>query len=286
MRDLKIEMRHTQRKEDSLYRYLNELSTSPPLKPEEEVLLAKQIREGDERALDRLIRANLKFVVSVAKKYAHIGLPLNDLINEGNIGLIKAARSYDETKGFKFISYAVWYIRAAIFTAFGEQLRMIRIPMNQIKAIAELKSKEDILMQNLHREPTLEEIAELANIKLETLILSNRYDKPVSSIDACINEEYQAALWSITKDENAKDPEQDINIENLKLEINRLLSTLPRKEREVVKATYGLGEEYPLDFEQIGPKYGKTPTWARQLNRQAISRLQKAARPDLVEYLC
>jgi len=285
MRDLKIEQRPTNRNEDSLYRYLNELGNHPPLSVEEEVKLAKRIHEGDEEALNRLVKANLKFVVSIAKSYLRIGVALGDLINEGNIGLIRAARTFDETKGFKFISYAVWYIRAAILASIGEHVRTIRLPMNQIKNIMEVKSHEEKLIQELQREPTYEEIARSLDLKSERVAHYYQSEYYVLSLDSPgLNEEGEAMV-NYLQDPNAHHPEDQLQQPMLKAEINMLIKRLPKKEQEILKDVYGLEREYAVDFEQLGPKWGKTPTWARQMNRKAITRLQRLARPELLDYI-
>lgn len=285
MRDLKIAPRPTNRNEDSLYRYLNDLGDTKPLKVEEEVMLAKKIKEGDEQALNKLIRANLKFVVSIAKGYMRPGIGLGDLINEGNIGLIRAAKTFDETKGFKFISYAVWYIRAAILAALGEHIRTIRLPMSQIKTIMDAKGKQEILAQKLEREPTIEEVAELLSMPADNLKAGFLADRSIMSLDNPLCTDVDTSLGNITPDENIPKPDQDLNKIMMKAEVRRLLQCLPAKQRMIVKQVYGLDQEYAVDFEQLGPNFGKTPTWARQINRKAICTLKTFAKPDLVEYL-
>ncbi|HID95950.1 MAG TPA: sigma-70 family RNA polymerase sigma factor [Candidatus Latescibacteria bacterium] len=266
-------------KEDrSLEQYLQEIGRIELLKPEEEIELARRIRVGDEKALEKLVRANLRFVVSVAKQYQNQGLSLSDLISEGNLGLIKAARRFDETKGYKFISYAVWWIRQAILQALAEQSRIVRLPLNRVGALHKIGKVSSELEQEFGREPSPDEIADeldmSANEVMDTLRISSRH----LSLDAPFNEDEDNRLLDVMSDDLQPSPDEDLMQDALKDDIEKALGTLNAREAEVITLYFGLNGKQPLTLEEIGERFGLTRERVRQIKEKAIRRLRHASR--------
>ena len=262
----------------SLDLYLREIGETSLLTADEEVDLAKIIRSGDHDALERLTKANLRFVVSVAKQYQNQGLSLADLINEGNIGLIKAAKRFDETRGFKFISYAVWWIRQAILQALAEQSRIVRLPLNRVGTLHKIGKISSSLEQDLGREPSPDEIAkELALTEVEvsdTLKISNSH----LSLDAPFSDSEDYSLLDVLEDELQPSPDECLLDESLRIEIEKALDTLTPREAEVINLYFGLNHEKPLTLEEIGARFSLTRERVRQIKEKAIRRLRHASR--------
>ena len=262
----------------SLDLYLKEIGETPLINAEEEVELAKKIHKGNQGALDKLTRANLRFVVSVAKQYQNQGLSLADLINEGNIGLIKAAKRFDETRGFKFISYAVWWIRQAILQSLAEQSRIVRLPLNRVGTLHKIGKISSFLEQKFGREPSPDEIArklELTEIEVsDTLKISNSH----LSLDAPFSVSEDNSLMDVLKDEFQPPPDEELLDESLKLEIERALDSLTPREAEVINLYFGLSHEKALTLEEIGARFGLTRERVRQIKEKAIRRLRHASR--------
>src|SRR5690349_15897662 len=278
MRQLKISKQITNRESQSLDKYLQEIGKVDLLTPDEEVELAKRIKEGDQIALEKLTKANLRFVVSVAKQYQNQGLSLGDLINEGNLGLIKAAKRFDETRGFKFISYAVWWIRQSILQALAEQSRIVRLPLNRVGALNKIGKAFSQLEQAFEREPSADELAEQLDMSLyevsDTLKISGRH----LSIDAPFVHGEDSKLVDIMPNTNQPLPDHNLINESLKIEIQRALNTLSPRERDVLKLYYGLDQENPLTLEEIGEKFKLTRERVRQIKEKAIRRLKHASK--------
>jgi RNA polymerase primary sigma factor len=262
----------------SLDLYLREIGETPLIPPEEEVRLAKKIRQGDKNALESLTKANLRFVVSVAKQYQNQGLSLADLINEGNIGLIKAAKRFDETRGFKFISYAVWWIRQAILQALAEQSRIVRLPLNRVGTLHKIGKVSSSLEQDLGREPSPDEIArelDLSEMEVsDTLKISNSH----LSLDAPFSVSEDNSLIDILEDEFQPAPDEELLSQSLKLEIEKALDTLTPREAEVISLYFGLNHEKALTLEEIGARFSLTRERVRQIKEKAIRRLRHASR--------
>ena len=262
----------------SLDLYLREIGETPLIPPEEEVRLAKKIRQGDKNALESLTKANLRFVVSVAKQYQNQGLSLADLINEGNIGLIKAAKRFDETRGFKFISYAVWWIRQAILQALAEQSRIVRLPLNRVGTLHKIGKVSSSLEQDLGREPSPDEIArelDLSEMEVsDTLKISNSH----LSLDAPFSVSEDNSLIDILEDEFQPAPDEELLSQSLKLEIEKALDTLTPREAEVISLYFGLNHEKALTLEEIGARFWLTRERVRQIKEKAIRRLRHASR--------
>lgn len=276
MRQLKISASITSRETESLEKYLNEISKLPLVTPEEEAELAKQIRQGDEIALEKLTKANLRFVVSVSKQYQGQGLTLSDLINEGNVGLIKAAQRFDETKGFKFISYAVWWIRQSIMLAIVEQSRLVRLPLNKVGSYTKLNRMAHKLEQEFEREPTMEELAEVMNLKesdIKDITLgSGRHismDAPIS------NDGEESTMLDMLEGDGKETPDKGLTLDSLKGEIMRVLSVLTDRESEIVEAYYGLNGFQAMNLEEIAERFDLTRERVRQIKERAIRRLRK-----------
>ncbi len=275
MRQLRISKQITQRDDGSLDKYLSDISKLEMITHHEEVELAKRIRQGDKVALDRLIRANLRFVVSVAKQYQNQGLPLQDLITEGNIGLIKAAERFDETRGFKFISYAVWWIRQSILQALAEQARIVRLPLNRIANIAKVNRIISQLEQSEERDLTPNEIASEAGLTIEEVNSSLMYRAKYSSLDAPVSSgDDTVSLLDLLKDDTSDVPEKTLLYESLKKDIQRVVATLPEREGEVLKYAFGLDGKYPLSLEEIGVKMNLTKERVRQIKDKALQKLK------------
>ena len=277
MRQLKISESITNRENASLNQYLSDIAKIPMVTPQEEVTLTQKIREGDQAALERLTTANLRFVVSVAKQYQSSGLTLGDLINEGNVGLVKAAKRFDETKGFKFISYAVWWIRQSILSAINEQSRMIRLPLNKVGDISKIAKAASKLEQQFERQPTPEEIAEDLELSAEkisdTLGHSGRhisYDSPFSS------EEENTLLDVLHSPEPATD--KGLMTESLSVEVSNCMRVLGEKEKDILSLFFGLGTQQAQSLEEIGDKYNLTRERVRQIKDKALSRLRENSR--------
>jgi RNA polymerase primary sigma factor len=262
----------------SLDLYLREIGETPLIKAAEEVELAKKIKNGDQSALEKLTKANLRFVVSVAKQYQNQGLSLADLINEGNIGLIKAAKRFDETRGFKFISYAVWWIRQAILQALAEQSRIVRLPLNRVGTLHKIGKISSSLEQEFGREPSPAEIAkelELSTLEVsDTLKISNTH----LSLDAPFSTSEDNSLMDVLEDELQPAPDEALLDESLRLEIARALRTLSGREAQVISLYFGLTQEKPLTLEEIGARFGLTRERVRQIKEKAIRRLRHASR--------
>jgi RNA polymerase primary sigma factor len=266
------------RASQSLDKYLQEIGEVPLLTPQEEIELARRIKEADESALERLTKANLRFVVSVAKQYQNQGLSLGDLINEGNLGLIKAAKRFDETRGFKFISYAVWWIRQSILQALAEQSRVVRLPLNRVGALNKIGKTYSALEQEYEREPSASEIAEQLDMTdfevADTLKISGRH----LSMDAPFSNSEDNRLLDVIQNEHLPPPDDDLLDESLRVEIDRALATLTKREAEVVRLYFGLGQEHPLTLEEIGERFNLTRERVRQIKEKAIRRLRHTSR--------
>jgi RNA polymerase primary sigma factor len=270
------------RQQRMLDQYLQEIGQIPLLKPEEEVDLARRIKQGDQDALHKLTRANLRFVVSVAKKYQGQGLSLADLINEGNYGLIKAAQRFDETRGFKFISYAVWWIRQAILQALAEQSRVVRLPLNRIGTISKIRKTSARLAQEHERAPNIEELAKELDIDVEKVREAMQHTGRHLSMDAPFNEDDDNSLLDVLPDEEDISPDETLLDESLKIDIERALSLLHPREAEITRLYFGIGREHPLTLEEIGQRFGLTRERVRQIKEKALRKLrQKHRREEL-----
>jgi len=266
----------------SLSLYLHEISNFQPLKPEEEIELAPKIRQGDRRALNKLCKANLRFVVSVAKDYQGQGLPLPDLINAGNLGLIKAAERFDETRGFKFISYAVWWIRQSILQSLAEQSRMVRIPINRVSTISKIRQAADKFQSEKQRTPNDEEIAKTTGVKVKEVSEAFRISRPTYSLDAPFREGETNSLIDTIEDDKQNTPDAFLLDESLKEQINSVLDTLTDRERDVIKMYFGIDREYALTLNEIGDKLNLTRERIRQIKEKAIKRLAHKSRSELL----
>jgi RNA polymerase primary sigma factor len=279
----KISKRVNIRANQSLEKYLQEIGKMELLDPEEEIKLARKIRQGDREALEKLTKANLRFVVSVAKQYQNQGLLLGDLINEGNLGLIKAAKRFDETRGFKFISYAVWWIRQSILQALAEQSRVVRLPLNRVGALNKIGKAYSNLEQEFEREPSPEEIAEQLEMSpfevTDTMKMSGRH----LSMDAPFNQGEDNRLLDVIHDEGQPAPDYTLMEESLKIEIERALDTLTLREAEVVRLYFGLNREHPLTLEEIGELFSLTRERVRQIKEKAIRRLRHTSRSKVLK---
>ncbi|MEZ5104153.1 MAG: RNA polymerase sigma factor RpoD/SigA [Draconibacterium sp.] len=283
MRQLKITKQVTNRDTLSLDKYLHEIGKVELLSAEKEVELAKSIRKGDRKALDTLIKANLRFVVSVSKQYQNQGLSLPDLINEGNLGLIKAAERFDETRGFKFISYAVWWIRQSILQALAEQARIVRLPLNKIGSINKINKAFNKLEQEFQREPTVEEIAQLMESKPEIIEDSLNFSNVHVSMDAPLRDEEANNLYDVMLNEDSPDPDESLMNGSLKQEIERSLSTLGEREAEILRYYFGLNNYHPHTLEEIGDEFGLTRERVRQIKEKAIKKLKNQYRNRLLK---
>jgi RNA polymerase primary sigma factor len=283
MRQLKITKSITNRESQSLEKYLQEIGKVELLSPEEEVKLALRIRQGDQLALEKLTKSNLRFVVSVAKQYQNQGLTLPDLINEGNVGLIKAAQRFDETRGFKFISYAVWWIRQSILQALAEQSRIVRLPLNKVGLTNRISKAYSQLEQEYEREPTPEELAALLEIDTEEVAATMSMSSRHVSMDQPLNDGEEGTLMDLMSNPNAESSDRDLMMKvSLSTEIDRSLSTLTERQKEVVRYFFGLGVDHPLSLEDIGEKFNLTRERVRQIKDKAISRLRSASRCKLL----
>ena len=281
MKQLKITKSITNRDSASLDKYLQEIGKYELISVDEEVELARRIKQGDKEAIEKLTRANLRFVVSVAKQYQNQGLSLSDLINEGNLGLIKAAEKFDETRGFKFISYAVWWIRQSIMQAINEQSRIVRLPLNQVSNITKYKKVIADFEQKFHRKPTDEELAEildLTNEKIKNTLISTGHQV---SFDAPFADGEDNTLLDVMENKNSPKADENLMRESLKIEIERALATLSPREREIIRYSFGLGVEQ-LSLEEIGEMYNLTRERVRQIREKAIKKLRNTSRSKIL----
>lgn len=285
MRQLKIVKQVTNRETASLDKYLQEIGRVELITAEEEVELARRIREGDKRALERLTKANLRFVVSVSKQYQNQGLSLPDLINEGNLGLIKAAERFDETRGFKFISYAVWWIRQSILQALAEQARIVRLPLNKIGTINKINRAYSELEQLYERPPSADELAEYLECSPEEVRQSLANTGRHVSMDAPLidGDESSSSMYDVLPNDSLPGPEIDLNKESLRKDIERSLATLTGREGDVVRLYYGLNGKHPLTLEEIGDMFDLTRERVRQIKEKAIRRLKHTSRSRMLK---
>ncbi|MFH0896352.1 MAG: sigma-70 family RNA polymerase sigma factor [Bacteroidota bacterium] len=283
MRQLKITKQVTNRETASLDKYLQEIGKVDLITAEEEVALAQRIRQGDQSALEKLTKANLRFVVSVSKQYQNQGLSLPDLINEGNLGLIKAAQRFDETRGFKFISYAVWWIRQSILQALAEQSRIVRLPLNKIGSINKINKAFSQLEQSYEREPSADEIAELLDLPENEVKESLRHSGRHVSMDAPLVQGEESNMYDVLRNDDTHTPETELIKESLRREIERAISTLTAREADVIRLYFGLNGEHPLTLEEIGEKFDLTRERVRQIKEKAIRRLKHTSRSKILK---
>lgn len=288
MRQLKITQSITNRREShTLEKYFTEVSNVSMITPDEEVNLAQRIREGDQLALEKLVKSNLRFVVSVAKQYQNRSLPLNDLINEGNLGLIKAAKKFDETKGFKFISYAVWWIRQSIMQALAEQSRIVRLPMNKSGAINQIRRAYAELEQKYEREPTEEELADILDMKPNEIRNTLGAEVKQTSMDAPFGEEESGSLLDVLENQTTGPTDgQLVFNDSLKVETLRALSTLTAREREVIMMSFGIALDNPFTLEEIGDAMGLTRERVRQIREKALQKLREPSKNRRLKEFC
>ncbi len=283
MRQLKISKQITNRESQSLDKYLQEIGKVDLLTADEEVVLAKLIKAGDRAALEKLTKANLRFVVSVAKQYQNQGLSLSDLINEGNLGLIKSAQRFDETRGFKFISYAVWWIRQSILQALAEQSRIVRLPLNRVGSLNKISRTFSQLEQKYEREPTTEELADVleltANEVLDTMKVAGRH----VSVDAPFVQGEDNSLLDVLENKYEEKPDDGLMIDSLRKEIRRSLSTLTDREMDVILLYFGLDGKHPMTLEEIGVHFNLTRERVRQIKEKGIKKLRQASRSDTLK---
>jgi len=282
MRQLKITKSITNRESEALEKYLTEIGREELLSTDEEVELAQRIKKGDQKALDRLTKANLRFVVSVAKQYQNQGLSLPDLINEGNVGLIKAAEKFDETRGFKFISYAVWWIRQSILQAIAEQSRIVRLPLNQVGSVNKINRMLNKFEQENERRPSVEEISEQTELPQEKIDEALMVNTRHVSVDAPFVDGEDNSLLDVLVNDDAPMADRQLVIESLRSEISNVLKTLNERERCVIKAFYGIGEP-EMTLEEIGNKYGLTRERVRQIKEKAIRRLRGNTKNEILK---
>ena len=283
MRQLKISKQFTNRENKSLDKYLNEISKVEMITPSEEVELAIRIKKGDQRALEKLVNANLRFVVSVAKQYQNQGLTLGDLINEGNMGLIKAAQRFDETRGFKFISYAVWWIRQSILQALADQSRLVRLPLNKVGSLSKISATSVALEQKFERKVTDFEIADQLDLTPQEVSSTLSSSSKHLSIDAPINEEEDASLLTILPNDHEPEPDKGLIHESLQTEITRVISILSEKEREIIKLYFGLEGNPPHSYEDISDKVKLTRERVRQIKEKALKKLRKSTKSKILK---
>ncbi len=282
MRQLKITKSITNRESRSLDKYLQEIGKEELITAEEEVELARKIKQGDQVALEKLTRANLRFVVSVAKQYQNQGLTLPDLINEGNLGLIKAAQRFDETRGFKFISYAVWWIRQSILQAIAEHSRIVRLPLNQVGSLNKLNKAFSKLEQEFEREPTEEELASILDLPedkvKDSISISGRH----ISMDAPLISGEESTLYDVMENRDSPKADKSLIMESLQQEIERTLDTLSEREKEIIKLYFGIGMNHGLTIDEIGEKFDLTRERVRQIKEKALKRLRQSTRSKLL----
>ncbi|MBP6000777.1 RNA polymerase sigma factor RpoD/SigA [Flavobacterium sp.] len=283
MRQLKITKQVTNRETASLDKYLQEIGKVDLITADEEVELAQKIKAGDQRALEKLTKANLRFVVSVAKQYQNQGLTLPDLINEGNLGLIKAAQRFDETRGFKFISYAVWWIRQSILQALAEQSRIVRLPLNKIGSINKINKMYALLEQSQERAPSAEEIAKELDMTVNDVKESMKNSGRHLSMDAPLVEGEDSNLYDVLRSGESPNPDRELIHESLQTEIERALETLTPREADVVRLYFGLGDQHPMTLEEIGETFDLTRERVRQIKEKAIRRLKHTSRSKILK---
>lgn len=286
MRQLNITKQVTNRETASLDKYLHDIGKVELITAEEEVILARKIKDGDQAALEKLTKSNLRFVVSVAKQYQNQGLNLPDLINEGNLGLIKAAQRFDETRGFKFISYAVWWIRQSILQALAEQSRIVRLPLNKIGTINKINKAYALLEQEYQREPKAEEIAIMLDITEAEVKDSMRNSSRHLSMDASLTQDEDNNMYDVMRSEEAPTPDMGLIYESLRTEINRVIAILPQREADILKLYFGLDSKHPMTLEEIGEQFDLTRERVRQIKEKAIRRLKHSSKcKNLKSYL-
>ena len=278
MRQLKISKQITNRESQSLDKYLQEIGKVDLLTPDEEVELAKRIREGDQMALEKLTKANLRFVVSVAKQYQNQGLSLGDLINEGNLGLIKAAQRFDETRGFKFISYAVWWIRQSILQALAEQSRIVRLPLNRVGSLNKISKTFSELEQRFEREPSPDELADVLDVTTSEVVDTMKISGRHVSMDAPFVQGEENSLLDVLENDSEETPDNELMNDSLRREVQRALSTLTQREADVITLYFGLNGEHSMTLEEIGEKFNLTRERVRQIKEKAIRRLRHTSR--------
>jgi RNA polymerase primary sigma factor len=283
MRQLKITKQVTNRESKSLDKYLQDISKIPLITAEEEVELAQKIRQGDQLALDKLTTANLRFVVSVSKQYQNQGLTLPDLINEGNAGLVKAAKRFDETRGFKFISYAVWWIRQAILQALAEQSRIVRLPLNKIGSINKINKAYSFLEQTHERAPSAQEIANNLDLTLSDVKQSMKISGRHVSMDAPLKEGETSTLYDVVNLNESPRPDANLMLDSLNTEINRALDMLSEKEAEVIRHYYGISNKHPMSLQEIGDSFGLTRERVRQIKEKGIRRLRHTSKSKVLK---
>lgn len=276
MRQLKITKQITSRENDSLERYLHDVAQEEMITPEQEVELARRIKLGDTEALEKMTRANLRFVVSVAKQYQNQGLALSDLINEGNIGLIKAAQRFDESKGFKFISYAVWWIRQSIMQALVEHSRMVRLPLNKIGSYTKINKIMIRFEQNFEREPSKEELAEILNVSVRDVEEMLKGMTRHTSMDAPVGEDEKATMADLTEDVHSRTVMDDLYNESLKEEVKEILKTMNPRESAILSCYFGVNGEEQMGLDEIGKRFHLTKERVRQIKEKAIRKLRKS----------
>lgn len=282
MKQLKISKQITNRESQSLDRYLVEIGKVSLITSDEEVVLARKIKEGNQKALEKLTKANLRFVISVAKQYQRHGMTLGDLINEGNLGLIKAAQRFDETRGFKFISYAVWWIRQSIMQAIAEQSRIVRLPLNRVSTLSKIAKTFCELEQQLHREPTAKEIAELSEMTEEEVSYNLAISAPHLSLDAPFVSGEENRLLDVLENTN-EEADVDMVMSSLQKELKRVLTTLTKREAEVIVYYFGLEGEKAMTLEDIGKKYNLTRERVRQIKERATQRIRHSSQSNLLK---
>ncbi len=286
MRQLKISKQITNREQQSLDKYLTEIAKLDMITVDQEVELARRIREGDQIALQKLAKANLRFVVSVAKQYQNNGMTLGDLINEGNVGLIRAASRFDETRGFKFISYAVWWIRQAIMQALAEQSRTVRLPLNRVASLSKMARTTAALEQQFEREPTTEELAKALDLSEEEIAGNKELTGRALSMNAPMKEGEESSLMDVLSDTGARSPDHELELASLQQEISRSLAVLSSREAEVLRCLFGLNGTKPRTLEEIGHEFSLTRERVRQIKEKAIRKLQSNSRSRrLASYL-
>lgn len=282
MRQLKINRSITNRESEALDKYLQEIGKEELISPEEEVELAQRIKKGDHDALERLTRANLRFVVSVAKQYQNQGLTLPDLINEGNMGLIKAAEKFDETRGFKFISYAVWWIRQSILQAIADQSRVVRLPLNQVSSLNKINRAVNKFEQENERRPSVEELTDNVDLSYEKIDEAINAGARHVSVDAPIGDDENSSLLDVLVNDNAPMADRQLVAESLEAEVAQALRSLSERERNIVKCYFGIGEP-EMTLDEIGMKYGLTRERVRQIKEKALRRLRVNTRYNILK---
>ena len=278
MRQLKISKQITNRESQSLDKYLQEIGKVDLITSDEEVILAQRIRDGDQIALEKLTKANLRFVVSVAKQYQNNGLTLGDLINEGNVGLIKAAKRFDEKRGFKFISYAVWWIRQSIMQALAEQSRIVRLPLNRVGSLNKISKSFSELEQKFQREPSPEELAEVLQVTTEEVVDTLKVGGRHVSMNAPFVQGEENSLLDVLENDSEETPDSELIAESLKREVQRTLSTLTQREADVMSFYFGLNGQQAMTLEEIGEKFNLTRERVRQIKEKATRRLRHSSR--------